>query len=161
LCGKKIYREMLKIGYNGTMETEVFSIKTEVFEGPLPLLLHLIQKRKLFINDISLASVADEYIEGNFIVNGNILAQNVVYTTGTQTISGVKNFSSRPTLNGTGLLLSGEAYPLNNPSGYVQSRPALETSTSGISGINNIVYLSQATYDALSSKLSTTLYLIV
>ena len=106
-------------------------------------------------------SVADEYIEGNFIVNGNILAQNVVYTTGTQTISGVKNFSSRPTLNGTGLLLSGEAYPLNNPSGYVQSRPALETSTSGISGINNIVYLSQATYDALSSKLSTTLYLIV
>jgi len=54
---------MLKIGYNGIMETEVFSIKTEVFEGPLPLLLHLIQKRKLFINDISLASVADEYID--------------------------------------------------------------------------------------------------
>ncbi len=45
------------------MNEQAFSIKTEVFEGPLPLLLHLIQKRKLFINDISLAEVADEYIE--------------------------------------------------------------------------------------------------
>lgn len=39
-----------------------FSIKTEVFEGPLELLLDLIEKRKLLINDISLASVTDEYI---------------------------------------------------------------------------------------------------
>lgn len=40
-----------------------FKIKTEVFEGPLDLLLSLIEKRKLFINDISLAQVADDYIE--------------------------------------------------------------------------------------------------
>ena len=39
-----------------------FSIKTDIFEGPLELLLELIEKRKLFINDISLAAVADEYI---------------------------------------------------------------------------------------------------
>ena len=39
-----------------------FHVKTPVFEGPLDLLLHLIEKRKLFINDISLANVADEYI---------------------------------------------------------------------------------------------------
>ena len=39
-----------------------FQIKTGVFEGPLELLLSLIEKRKLFINDISLAEVADEYI---------------------------------------------------------------------------------------------------
>lgn len=37
-------------------------VKTEVFEGPLHLLLELIEKRKLLINDISLAKVADEYI---------------------------------------------------------------------------------------------------
>ncbi len=37
-------------------------VKTEVFEGPLNLLLELIEKRKLLINDISLAKVADEYI---------------------------------------------------------------------------------------------------
>lgn len=41
---------------------QAFSIKTEVFEGPLDLLLDLVEKRKLLINDISLASVTDEYI---------------------------------------------------------------------------------------------------
>lgn len=41
----------------------IFTIKTEVFEGPLDLLLTLIEKRKLFINDISIAKVTDEYIE--------------------------------------------------------------------------------------------------
>lgn len=39
-----------------------FAIKTEVFEGPLELLLDLIERRKLLINDISLASVTDDYI---------------------------------------------------------------------------------------------------
>jgi len=39
-----------------------FSIKTAVFEGPLELLLELVEKRKLLINDISLASVTDEYM---------------------------------------------------------------------------------------------------
>jgi segregation and condensation protein A len=37
-------------------------IKTPVYEGPLDILLELIEKRKLLINDISLASVADDYI---------------------------------------------------------------------------------------------------
>lgn len=41
---------------------EEYRIKTEVFEGPLDTLLSLIEKRKLFINDISLAQVADDYI---------------------------------------------------------------------------------------------------
>ena len=39
-----------------------YQIKTDIFEGPLDLLLSLIEKRKLFINDISLAQVADDYI---------------------------------------------------------------------------------------------------
>src|SRR4051812_5655315 len=39
-----------------------FTVKTEVFEGPLDLLLSLIEKRKLFVNDISLAKVADDFI---------------------------------------------------------------------------------------------------
>jgi segregation and condensation protein A len=41
---------------------EHLHVKTPVYEGPLDLLLELIEKRKLLINDISLASVADEYI---------------------------------------------------------------------------------------------------
>jgi segregation and condensation protein A len=39
-----------------------YHVKTEVFEGPLDLLLSLIEKRKLFISDISLASVTDDYL---------------------------------------------------------------------------------------------------
>lgn len=41
---------------------DIFSFKTEVFEGPLALLIELIEKRKLLINDISLAAVTDEYM---------------------------------------------------------------------------------------------------
>src|SRR6185437_4919244 len=37
-------------------------VKTSVYEGPLELLLELIEKRKLLINDIALAQVTDEYI---------------------------------------------------------------------------------------------------
>lgn len=51
-----------------------FKIKTEAFEGPLDLLLSLIEKRKLLINDIALAQVTDDYIShvkemGNFSIN--------------------------------------------------------------------------------------------
>ena len=42
--------------------TPEYQIKTDVFEGPLELLLDLVEKRKLFINEISLAQVADDYI---------------------------------------------------------------------------------------------------
>ncbi len=49
------------------METEVqskeeFSVKHEHFEGPLEVLLELIEKRKVFVNDISLATVTDDFI---------------------------------------------------------------------------------------------------
>ena len=39
------------------------SIKLENFEGPLDLLLTMIEKRKLQINTISLSNIADEYIK--------------------------------------------------------------------------------------------------
>lgn len=41
---------------------DIFTIKTEVFEGPLDLLLSLVEKRKLFINDIALSKVTDDFI---------------------------------------------------------------------------------------------------
>ncbi|GMU74212.1 MAG: hypothetical protein AMXMBFR44_4100 [Candidatus Campbellbacteria bacterium] len=43
--------------------SEPFVIKTPVFEGPLELLLTLIEKHKLHISDIALSTVADEYME--------------------------------------------------------------------------------------------------
>ncbi|MBP6060650.1 MAG: segregation/condensation protein A [Candidatus Pacebacteria bacterium] len=45
------------------METETFQIKTTGFEGPFGLLLGLVEKRKLFINDVSLATVTEEYLQ--------------------------------------------------------------------------------------------------
>jgi len=57
--------EVEKTAKNGNilaMNEGVYTIKTEVFEGPLDLLLSLIEKRKLLVNDISLSQVADDYI---------------------------------------------------------------------------------------------------
>lgn len=39
-----------------------FTIETSTFTGPLDLLLTLIEKRKLLINDIALSKVADDYV---------------------------------------------------------------------------------------------------
>ncbi len=39
-----------------------FNITTEYFDGPIDLLLHLVQKKKLDITVISIANIADEYI---------------------------------------------------------------------------------------------------
>jgi len=39
-----------------------YSIKQGTFEGPLELLLSLIEQRKLFVNEISLAEVTNDYI---------------------------------------------------------------------------------------------------
>ncbi|MCI5108258.1 MAG: segregation/condensation protein A [Candidatus Pacebacteria bacterium] len=41
---------------------ESFTIKQQSFEGPLELLLSLIEKRKLHISDVALSKVADDYI---------------------------------------------------------------------------------------------------
>ncbi len=40
-----------------------YTVKTRVFEGPLDLLLDLVTKRKLFVNDVSLAEVTDDFIK--------------------------------------------------------------------------------------------------
>lgn len=48
---------------NPVTTAEQFSVKTAVFEGPLDLLIELVEKRKLLINDISLAAVTDEYLQ--------------------------------------------------------------------------------------------------
>ena len=45
------------------MEKEAYTIKTTGFEGPFGLLLHLVEDRKLFINEISLAEVTEDYLK--------------------------------------------------------------------------------------------------
>lgn len=48
------------------MENEIlensYTVKTEAFEGPFSLLLDLVKKRKLFISDVSLSQVTEDYI---------------------------------------------------------------------------------------------------
>ncbi|PID83360.1 hypothetical protein CSB11_01035 [Candidatus Campbellbacteria bacterium] len=44
------------------MNNNNFSIKTQDFEGPFDILLDLILKKKLSVNDLSLAQITDEYI---------------------------------------------------------------------------------------------------
>lgn len=51
--------------------TATYNIKTSVYEGPFDVLISLIESRKLFINDISLSKITDDFIkfikmEGNF-----------------------------------------------------------------------------------------------
>ena len=49
-------------GYNVGVKEALYTVKTEVFEGPLDLLLELVTKRKLFVNDVSLSEVTDDFI---------------------------------------------------------------------------------------------------
>ena len=41
----------------------IYSVKLEGFEGPLDLLLHLIQKEEMDIHDIQIAKITDRYLE--------------------------------------------------------------------------------------------------
>jgi segregation and condensation protein A len=41
---------------------DIYKVRTGSFEGPLDLLLSLIEQRKLFVNEVSLASVTNDYI---------------------------------------------------------------------------------------------------
>jgi segregation and condensation protein A len=40
----------------------LFQVKQDAFEGPIEVLLELIEKRKLFVNDVSLVTVTDDFI---------------------------------------------------------------------------------------------------
>lgn len=44
------------------MNKSRYTVKTQVFEGPLDFLLDLVIKRKLFVNDVSLSQVTDDFM---------------------------------------------------------------------------------------------------
>ncbi|MEK7572373.1 MAG: segregation/condensation protein A [Patescibacteria group bacterium] len=58
------------------MENQAYTIKTVNFEGPFVVLLNLIEERKLFINEISLARVTEDYLKyvNNLQLDKNRLA---------------------------------------------------------------------------------------
>ena len=46
------------------------NVKLQVFEGPLDLLLHLIDKNKVDIYDIPIVEITDQYMEQSHRING-------------------------------------------------------------------------------------------
>ena len=80
------------------MET-TYQIKTTSFEGPFALLLNLVEKRKLFINDVSLATVTEDYL--NFLgkLGGLNHVEIVNFVLVASTLILIKSKSLLPNLN--------------------------------------------------------------
>ncbi len=75
-----------------------FALKHEKFEGPLELLLDLIEKRKLFINDISLSKVADDYVAYVRTVGDFPLSESAQFVLIASTLLLIKSKSLLPNL---------------------------------------------------------------
>ncbi len=80
-----------------------FAIKTEVFEGPLELLIELVERRKLLINDVSLSSVTDEYLARVAEMQERSLPNTALFITLAATLLLIKSKSLLPVIE-----LSGE-----------------------------------------------------
>lgn len=81
-----------------TLDPERFKVKTEVFEGPLELLIELVEKRKLLINDISLAAVTDEYMARVSEMQERSLPNTAQFITLAATLLLIKSKSLLPVL---------------------------------------------------------------
>lgn len=80
------------------METE-FKVKVGEFEGPLEILLELIEKRKLHINSVSLSEVADEFIEYTKSFENFPIADSADFILIASTLLLIKSKSLLPTLD--------------------------------------------------------------
>jgi len=78
--------------------TTAFAVKTAVFEGPLDLLLDLVERRKLLINDISLAEVTDEYMQQVSIMQELSLPNTAQFVQLAATLLLIKSKSLLPVL---------------------------------------------------------------
>ena len=76
-----------------------FAIKTDTFEGPMELLIELVEKRKLLINDISLADVTDEYMETVSAMQEMSLPNTAQFITLAATLLLIKSKSLLPVLD--------------------------------------------------------------
>ena len=84
---------------DGTATLEKFEVKTEAFEGPLELLLDLVERRKLLINDISLAEVTDEYMRKVSIMQELSLPNTAQFVALAATLLLIKSKSLLPVLD--------------------------------------------------------------
>ncbi|MFC1854951.1 segregation and condensation protein A [Thermodesulfobacteriota bacterium] len=54
---------MEKLFYNTNKSSARYNVKLNMFEGPLDLLLHLIKKNRVDINDIPMSVITEQYLE--------------------------------------------------------------------------------------------------
>lgn len=78
------------------------TVKTGVYEGPLDLLLELIEKRKLLINDISLAAVTEEYLAKISAMQELPVGETAEFVSLAATLLLIKSRSLLPNLELTG-----------------------------------------------------------
>lgn len=79
-----------------------YTIKTGSFEGPFGLLLDLVEKRKLFINDVSLAAVTEDYLNYMNKLGGLNPAEIASFVLVASTLILIKSKSLLPNLSLTG-----------------------------------------------------------
>lgn len=75
-----------------------FAVQTEVYTGPLELLIDLIEKRKLLINDISLAAVTDDYMRYVAMLEEKNLRETTQFVLLASTLLLIKSKSLLPVL---------------------------------------------------------------
>jgi len=76
-----------------------FEIKTNAYEGPLDLLISLIEKREIFISDISLVQVTDDYISYIESLDEKDIAHMSEFVLTASTLLLIKSKSLLPTLD--------------------------------------------------------------
>lgn len=79
-------------------KSHVYTVKMPAFEGPLDLLLDLIEKRKLSISEISLAKVADDYISHTRALSEFPVAMSAHFILIASTLLLIKSKSLLPSL---------------------------------------------------------------
>ncbi|MCA9352299.1 segregation/condensation protein A [Patescibacteria group bacterium] len=75
-----------------------FTVTTETFSGPIDALLHMIERRKMPINDISLTDITDEYIQFVNTLDSEHLAGKTHFIWVAATLILIKSKSLLPTL---------------------------------------------------------------
>ena len=54
---------MQQLNQTETTASTSYAIKLDIFEGPLDLLLHLIQQNEMDITEVSISAITDQYLE--------------------------------------------------------------------------------------------------